>query len=229
MTHCCLLHADLSDLFVSVQGEGPLVGVRQVFVRFAGCNLACSYCDTDFSPRLHLDWKGIYDFVAENLPVHSVALTGGEPLLQVRFLLQLLPAIKDLGVRVYLETNGTLPNQLSEIAPFLDWVAMDVKLPSVAGVQDLWQHHEEFLRQVPDRANLIVKVVVSEEVSEEDRDRFEALLLQVERDMIITLQPVWGREKETVPLLLDWQRRLLRIFPYEVRIIPQVHRCLGVK
>ncbi len=229
MTHCCLLRADLSDLFVSVQGEGPLVGVRQVFVRFAGCNLACSYCDTDFSARLHLDWKGIYDFVAESLPVHSVALTGGEPLLQVRFLLQLLPALKDLGVRVYLETNGTLPNQLSEVAHFLHWVATDVKLPSVAKVPPQWKVHEEFVRQVPDGVNLIVKVVVSEEVSEEDRERFEALLLQVDRDMIIVLQPVWGREKETVPLLLDWQRRLLRIFPHEVRIVPQVHRCLGVE
>ena len=62
-----------------------------------------------------------------------MSLTGGEPLLQVDFIKNLAPKIKERGLKVYLETNGTMPERLSEIIGHVDTVAMDVKLPSISG------------------------------------------------------------------------------------------------
>ncbi len=162
--------ASLHELFSSVQGEGLLVGERQVFIRFTRCNLDCAYCDTPAArtepPTCRIErTPGAQDFeeVANPLSAedvasavkrlvrpqpglhHSVALTGGEPLLHTDFLLELLPLIGDLGLGAYLETNGTLADELARVLPHIDTVCMDIKLPSSTKQPPIWGMHERFL------------------------------------------------------------------------------------
>ena len=80
--------AKIKEIFSSIQGEGPLVGYKQLFIRFCGCNLNCNYCDTDFELNFSKDFSAeeILEVINKNTDCHSVSLTGGEPLLQVDFI-----------------------------------------------------------------------------------------------------------------------------------------------
>ena len=99
----------LSEIFCSLQGESTFAGLPCVFVRLAGCNLDCSYCDTGYarSPAAGRDWKidGILERVAE-FGIDLVEVTGGEPLLQAATP-RLLAGLLDRGYTVLVETNGS--------------------------------------------------------------------------------------------------------------------------
>ncbi|MDR1327800.1 MAG: 7-carboxy-7-deazaguanine synthase QueE, partial [Heliobacteriaceae bacterium] len=136
----------IKEIFASVQGEGPYVGVKQLFIRFCGCNLKCSYCDTDFSDGEEFSPESLaarvkeFDHLSPHLPLNSISLTGGEPLLQTEFLKKFLPLT---GKKIYLETNATLPDKLLEVKPFIDIVSADIKLESASG-ENVFELHEEF-------------------------------------------------------------------------------------
>jgi 7-carboxy-7-deazaguanine synthase len=104
----------LSEIFYSIQGEGMWTGTPAVFVRLAGCNLACDFCDTDYSTK---SFGGIDDVVAKvrehggNCPM--VVLTGGEPLAQAETP-ALIEALRRDGRRVHIESNGTIFTELPE-------------------------------------------------------------------------------------------------------------------
>lgn len=98
-----------AELFYSIQGEGPRNGIPAVFLRLAGCNLQCSWCDTKYSWGRGIDTpeaelaKKIQEYHASGL-----VITGGEPLLQAAALEQLLNLLPQ-NLFVEVETNGTLP------------------------------------------------------------------------------------------------------------------------
>ncbi len=98
----------LAEIFYSVQGEGTWTGTPAVFVRLAGCNLACAFCDTDYALRFV---AGIDDVVARVAAAGGdcpmVILTGGEPLAQTTATI-LIDALRADGRRVHIESNGTL-------------------------------------------------------------------------------------------------------------------------
>ena len=95
----------LVEIFESLQGEGRNTGRPVVFVRFAGCNLACPWCDTDVRKNFS---ASLDDLVAEVKSHHakSVILTGGEPSL-VKGMAELISALKAAGYWIGVETNGT--------------------------------------------------------------------------------------------------------------------------
>lgn len=110
----------INEIFYSLQGEGFYTGVPAVFVRFSGCNLRCSFCDTDFSSYTEMSEEQIVEEVLK-YPTTHVVLTGGEPMLQItEKLLNLLAANKR---KVQIETNGTLPLPEGPIA----WVTCSPK------------------------------------------------------------------------------------------------------
>jgi len=102
------------EIFYSLQGEGLRSGQATVFVRLAGCNLACAFCDTDFRLRKTLQSDEI---VAETLKLGAdcgwVCLTGGEP--TIHDLEPLCRLLHANGFRLQMETNGTRPRPLWEI------------------------------------------------------------------------------------------------------------------
>ena len=113
---------DLVEIFESLQGEGRNMGRPCVFVRFAGCNLRCPWCDTDIRPRFTLE---LDDLVAEvrGFRAKSVVLTGGEPTI-VKGMPELVAALKREGYWIAVETNGT--NDADWLA-FVDYVACSPK------------------------------------------------------------------------------------------------------
>lgn len=122
------------EKFVSINGEGLLCGQLAIFIRFAGCNLTCSYCDTTWANERDVSYEPmtsqeIYEYVKAT-QVKNITLTGGEPLLQegILELLELLSNNKELNVEI--ETNGSVLldkfNKLNNPPSF----TMDYKLPS---------------------------------------------------------------------------------------------------
>jgi organic radical activating enzyme len=251
--------AALLEIFSSVQGEGLLVGERQVFVRFVGCNLACAYCDTSAAraepPTCRVERSpGSWDFEEITNPLtvedvadavarlskaqpglhHSVALTGGEPLLHTDFLLGLLPRLGDLGLLAYLETNGTMAAEAARLLAHLDVVCADIKLPSATGKAPVWGLHEGFLIELAaheDPARLdFAKAVVTAESTQKEIEAACRLLVGITPDMPLVLQPVTqpheGIEAPSPQHVLELQavaKRHLRT----VRVIPQTHRLGG--
>ncbi|MDR3565846.1 MAG: 7-carboxy-7-deazaguanine synthase QueE [Negativicutes bacterium] len=237
---------DIVEVFSSIQGEGKYVGYRQVFVRLAGCNAVCAYCDTPSSRQPEVSGQieitaGGRDFSSVDNPVtmseladrinwllkaphHSVSFTGGEPLCQAEALVQLLPLVKG---RIFLETNGTLPDELALVLPYVDIISMDIKLPSSARAE-YWQEHERFLRLAAGH-DLYVKIVVSGETGDEEFFRAVRLIAAVDARIPLVIQPVTpvgdvsGIAPETVGKLQATALQLLQ----DVRVIPQTHKFIG--
>jgi organic radical activating enzyme len=235
------------EVFASVQGEGVYCGQRHTFVRFAGCNLSCDYCDTpaaqDPNPKSCRIEKAagtssFYDVpnpvetstildACRELGSESVSITGGEPLAQIVFLDALMLELKASDFTVHLETNGTLWQELRRIVDCADVVAMDIKLPSASGQEDLWESHAKFLKTAS-ASEVFVKAIVRAETSEEEVRQCAELIGRVDRGITLVLQPVW--EAAGVPglHLMKLQDAALEMLA-DVRIIPQCHRFLGLR
>lgn len=253
--------AVIHEVFSGIQGEGVLVGYRQVFVRFHGCNLGCAYCDT---PASHStvpaacaveQEAGTRALAAQPNPFtpdallqairqlqegylhHSVSLTGGEPLLHFPFLCEFLPLLHFDEVRSYLETNGTLAEELKTLPVVPHYMAMDMKLPSVSGQPPQWKQHEAFLDAairrltsvngglaLPDR--LQVKLVFAGN-SLGEVEKAARLISRYRRDIPCILQPVTSDTAAPSPaVVLDAQRIASNLLT-DVRVIPQTHPLLG--
>ncbi len=231
------LKADISEIFSSIQGEAIFLGARQIFVRFNRCNLNCSYCDepkgikaVEYSPSDLM--SKVLELEKSKGPHHSVSLTGGEPLLYTPFLKKFLGLLKKSGLKSYLETNGTLPDELKEIIGMTDIVAMDFKLPSSTGESKFWKEHLEFLR-IASEKKVFVKVVITPKTVDQDVERAMELIKKVNENIPLILQPAtplspFDRAVDNNKLLgfLDMasKNRLDNI-----RVIPQIHKILKVK
>ena len=119
----------LIELYVSVQGESSFAGLPCIFVRLAGCNLRCSWCDSEYT--FHGGEKFTLDQVEEKIaalaPVQLVEFTGGEPMLQERELLPMVDRLLDKGHTLMIETSGERP--LAKVPKAVHKI-MDVKCPA---------------------------------------------------------------------------------------------------
>ena len=102
----------LAESFVSINGEGPRAGELALFLRFVGCNLSCSYCDTRWAnePGCEYEDKSIeelIDLVASS-GIKNVTLTGGEPMLQQELPTLARGLLRLHGIRIEIETNGAV-------------------------------------------------------------------------------------------------------------------------
>ena len=224
--------ARISEIFMSIQGEGLYFGIPQLFIRFDDCNLSCAYCDTKLKPYKGYTVKGLMRELSKfKEPHHSISLTGGEPLLQVDFIESfLLEYEKSFGKTVYLETNGTLPDALARIIDNVDIIAMDVKLPSSTGGKSFWNEHEKFL-WVARWKKIFVKAVVTQNTSSVEIVALSDMVQNIGRKIPVILQPATELKKENrvERKSLEHYRALLQDSLKNVEIIPQVHKLLGVK
>ena len=116
----------INEIFHSLQGEGYNTGRAAVFIRFAGCNLRCPFCDTEFERYQEMTLDDIVRSVSDYPdPCHTLAvLTGGEPTLQADW--QLVDALKKVGYEVTMESNGTMlpPDNI-------DFLTLSPKTPKI--------------------------------------------------------------------------------------------------
>lgn len=216
----------IKEIFTSIQGEGPFVGYRQIFIRFCNCNLNCKYCDTDFlvdNETKNYTPMELADLVNKE-DVHSVSLTGGEPLLFVDFLKEFLPLCKH---KIYLETNATLPENLSEIIGYIDYVSADIKLESATGNKNNFDLHDEFF-DIAKSKDLFAKVVFNKNITMYEID--ESVRLAKKHGIQLVLQP----QMDDVSFVdnTDDIERIFKIFSkkyHNVRLIPQLHKFLNVR
>jgi organic radical activating enzyme len=189
----------VAELFYSVQGEGTWTGTPAVFVRLAGCNLNCRFCDTDYSLRSFASPAELVAQVRElggDCPM--VVLTGGEPLAQTESS-DLIAALIADGRRVHVESNGTIPVELPDAV----WLTVSPKE-----------------RLHPDRAARAneVKLIVDGRVPHEWLAAFG------ERKMTVFLQPE-GNKAANVALALA----AAQAEPARYRLSLQTHKFIGIR
>lgn len=160
------------EKFISINGEGRCAGELAAFIRFAGCNLNCSYCDTRWAneenaPYEILSEEEIYAYIKEQ-GVRNVTLTGGEPLIQENIgrLIKMLSRDKDL--RIEIETNGAVAlEEFIDIGENVTFT-LDYKLPGSKMNHKMVMGNYDLLR-----ANDTVKFVVSDR---EDLDKVREII-----------------------------------------------------
>ena len=230
---------EISEIFSSLQGEGPYLGVQQIFVRFGRCNMHCGYCDEldkmksgafDVMPMDSL-LESIAQFEKDKGPHHSVSLTGGEPLFYAPFLRTFLPELKSRGFTTYLETNGTLPGALASVIDFCDIIAMDIKPPSSTGDKDFWDEHEAFLK-IASQKDVFVKVVVTPETKAEEIRLSAEITARSNPKSPFIFQPLsdpFGINSKSLELIETEFLSIARAHLEDVRVIPQMHKIWGVR
>lgn len=247
----------ITEIYSAIQGEGPLVGVRQIFVRFNVCDLRCKWCDTPES-LVKTDsccaetYAGSRKFETIKNPIntdmlssflsslspqihHSISFTGGEPLLQANFLKTFLNLKKSFfSLPVLLETGGHRSDKLIKVLPYVDYVSMDIKLPSSSFCRPLWDEHSKFLSvclSKKDLADLWIKTVVTASTSFDELKKAVNLVSSIvgNRNVEIFLQPVSpinNLKPPTPEEMILIQTKLLELYPY-IRVVPQVHKLIG--
>jgi 7-carboxy-7-deazaguanine synthase len=200
----------LVELFKSIQGEGRNQGKPAVFIRLAGCNLNCSWCDTPHSHDIgeETDNDEIVRWV-ENSGCKEICVTGGEPLLQIQELRVLLARLSRLGYSIEIETNGTI-----DFGPVQDnaTICMDVKCPSSGEKSDL-----ALLKKITSGDS--VKFVIGDR---EDCRYAEEVILHHPIRGEIFFSPVSGSDyHETACYVLNNN--------LPVRLQVQLHKIIGVR
>jgi len=242
------------EIFSSIQGEGALAGVRQLFVRLTGCNLRCVYCDTveafkpaEFATISDVDGSGdtkqiTADITPEELAEeiillfnsashHSVVITGGEPLLQHEELDELLGLLKKEDIKTVLETNATLVKELEDLKNFPDYISADIKLVTVARLENNFlEEHLEFIalahKKLKKADNLSVKIVFDTASEDELEMVCERLPNYVDA---VFLQPVTLAGVVFTPFDLLTAHNIASKYIDDVRIIPQIHKLMDIK
>lgn len=252
--HWPMRQALIKEIFSSIQGEGPYVGQRHLFIRFIGCDLRCQYCDTPGAvaggsggeQRPCRAQRSADAAVLEEVqnPIGSavltslcsrlvtpgpakpvLSLTGGEPLLQAAFLRSWLPEVRGT-YRIYLETNGIHHAAMRELDGLVDVVSMDIKLPSATGQGPRWDDHRSFLKAT-DGIETFVKVVVTSGTAMSDILMAAKLVEERERRMPFIIQPCSGPSAPSGETLIEMQSTVLAVLE-DVRVIPQIHPMLRV-
>lgn len=220
--------AKIIEIFTSIQGEGPYIGVKQLFIRFCGCNLKCEYCDTngtgeylEFTPQEL--FQNIQDFKLKT--IHSISLTGGEPLIWSDFLQEFLPLMTN---KIYLETNSTLKNNLEKIIDYIDIISADIKLPSASGIEGSFAIHDEFFKTAKKyNKEIFAKIVFDANILDDEINH--CLKLAEKYNLELILQPKTVDDKISVEpeKILEIFNKFLNNYS-NVRLIPQVHKFLGI-
>jgi 7-carboxy-7-deazaguanine synthase len=198
------------EIFKSLQGEGKSQGAPCIFIRFAGCNLRCAWCDTAYAweDGEEMSAGEVLDIVWRLHGTH-ICITGGEPLLQRQALLELLQKFAIHGYDVEIETNGTLDfTDMQEYAS----ICMDVKCPSSGEKSDL-----DLLRSITPRD--CVKFVVADIA---DCRYAQAVIAHYDIRGEIFVSPVAGSDYLAIARYIVEQN-------LPVRFQLQLHKIIGVK
>jgi len=248
----------MAEVFNSWQGEGGSVegsafGRRQVFVRFAGCDLHCQWCDSKeyidasrvFSWRYEVEpFTGKFEYRPnpasldevinavlrlDTGDIHSISYTGGEPTLQIKPLKALMERMKGLGFDNFLETHGGLPELITEVAPLTDYASVDIKDETARATED-WKslvlREVESIRILKEAGTKTYAKLVVTSGTKVENVRWYAELL---RDLApLVIQPMEPIDIGQTKLMELYREASLIMGRKNVGLSFQVHKYLNV-
>ena len=195
----------INDIFYSIQGEGHNTGRAAVFVRFAGCNLRCDFCDTEFDTYREMSDEEIVAEMAR-YPARFAVLTGGEPTLQVDE--TFVDLLHRYGFEVAMESNGTRPAPQN-----LDWLTVSPK-----SIRGEWK--EVRGKRLPDELKIIF---------DKDTDPESYLPSPTSHPLpLLYLQPCDTGDAERNVLIINRCIDYIKEHP-EWRLSLQTHKLAGFK
>lgn len=220
------------EIFDSIQGEGIFVGAKTTFVRVKGCDCHCSWCDEP----LHRDPKAKLlatnaDEIMEIIKMHPskiITLTGGNPC--IYDMSELVAAIKEEGLDVHVETQGTvMPQWLRDV----DFITISPKGPSSGNPTDLFKLQQMLkrFRRTAKQIKPVVMVSNKGEVSEEDMSLLRKIVKMFPRNYVVAQLGDDGKEG----MEYGARYRVLcdRIHSEKeldnVRVLPQIHKIGGLR
>ena len=208
----------VNDIFYSLQGEGHNTGRAAVFIRFAGCNLRCSFCDTEFDTYREMTADDILSAIT-SYPARFVVLTGGEPTLQVdEAFVELLHAH---GYEVAMESNGTRPAPSN-----LDWLTVSPKGKSLASFDESGKQPDE-IKIVFESEDSLNAILTSISPSLGALGACDALLAKNGKG-VGYLQPCDTGDPERNALITEACIRYIKQHP-QWRLSLQTHKLIGFK
>jgi 7-carboxy-7-deazaguanine synthase len=200
----------ICEIFRSLQGEGTLIGTPTVFVRTAGCNLECAWCDTPYAKK-----EGDEMTVPEILEkvkafeTHFVCVTGGEPLFQKESV-KLIDDLLKAGYHVSVETNGSI--SLEDLPCSMNMmISMDIKCPTSGMSEQMDMSNLELLSPIDQ-----LKFVVA---NREDMMYATKILRDYKVESIVIFTPVGGMDLEPVADFV-LKKKL------NIRVLPQLHKLI---
>jgi organic radical activating enzyme len=245
----------LSEIFLSIDGEGLRAGTPTIFIRLTGCELRSEFCDTKNSWEERPDTYKLHSFKEKseirNNPVNPeeiarivkslfpeysrVVLTGGEPLLQSEFLNDTISILKSKQYCLCLETSGIPYKNLKDIRVFPDEVSLDIKIPSVWGVEDFIEEELKSLDLFINQTIMLwIKCVITHETPIEEIEEISKKLAEIDNQLIIFLQPLILDDIDEIKNLWNSETILNKISAFkkhisDIRFLPQIHKMLDIK
>ncbi|HKZ61227.1 MAG TPA: 7-carboxy-7-deazaguanine synthase QueE [Nitrososphaera sp.] len=233
----------LSEIFTSIEGEGILFGTKTMFVRLAGCPLNCHWCDTPYA--LPLDSGSDYpigavkELISKNLHpnTYKVNFTGGEPLVQYEAVIELSKFVRQKGIRTYLESACYDAARFAKVLPYIDLIKVEFKLRDSKVVDE--KHYGSLLRSELDCLKLAIgsgkttyiKVVVTNSSSLKEFKELVNEVFSVAKPAEIAgfiIQPSYKIDEPTLDVLFGFYDSVYPLYD-QVRVVPQLHKVIGVR
>lgn len=233
----------LSEIFTSVEGEGILFGTKTMFVRLSGCPLNCHWCDTPYALPMEsgelFSTGQVKELISKGLQpnTYKVNFTGGEPLAQHEAVIQLARFVRKRGIKTYLESACFDAARFAKVLPEIDICKIEFKLKD-SGVVDeknyptLLKNELECLKLSVGSGKIIyIKIVVTNSSSlEEFRELVQRIFGLVKAEDIagFIIQPSHKIDEPTLERLFGFYDAVYPKYN-EVRIVPQMHKAIGVR
>jgi 7-carboxy-7-deazaguanine synthase len=210
----------ISEIFFSLNGEGLEIGKPTVFVRFSGCNLNCSWCDTKYADynSFQMSISEILEEIEKcNNGINSVLITGGEPLIQdIEYLVDALHKKEyDIGI----ETNGSV---YKDVLLNIDFISVDIKTPSSNNETNDLVIFNKIVNAIKARKGQMKAVIADRR----DYDFLKKFIEENSFNVPLIIQPCWGRitYKELCEMYLSNP-----INHNNVRVLLQIHKLGEIK
>lgn len=234
----------LSEIFTSVEGEGPFFGTKTMFVRMAGCHLGCHWCDTghalDMKSGRSYSINEVKGLIVQLLQpsTYKINFTGGEPLIQYEAVSELAEFLKqEKGLRTYIESSCFDSSRFAKVLPYIDICKIEFKMSDSKVVRQ--EYYNDFLGNeikclklaISQRKTTYVKIVVTNST---DIIEFRNIVSKIFEnstagDLIgFVIQPSYGVDEPTLSKMLSFYDCVYPLYE-EVRIVPQLHKLIGVR
>jgi 7-carboxy-7-deazaguanine synthase len=233
----------LSEIFTSIEGEGVLFGTKTMFVRMAGCPLTCHWCDTAYA--IPMDSGNDYsigevkELILNKLHpnTYKVNFTGGEPLVQHEAVIELAKFVKQNGIRTYLESACYDSVRFSKVLSYIDICKIEFKLRDSKVVNE--KQHDNLLKNefecfrltVNSGKTCYIKVVVTNSSNLKEFKELVQKVFGMAKPADIAgfiIQPSYKVDEPTLDVLFGFYDTVYPLYD-QVRVVPQLHKAIGVR